>query len=151
MRKTLIIATNIAAFAFFMTVANAQEYSDDEIGVRQAARDYIHAFYDGDPSLGERGVSEILAKRGFARRSVEDDYTGPLHMSYEELLELASEYSAPEGSPENIIIFEISDVTASVKVEAEWGFDYLHLAKFDGRWKIVNVLWQTYPDLEGPE
>ena len=23
----------------------------------------------------------------------------------------------------------------------------MHLAKYEGKWKIVNVLWQTHPDL----
>jgi hypothetical protein len=26
----------------------------------------------------------------------------------------------------------------------DW-IDYLHLAKYDGRWKIVNVLWEMKP------
>ncbi len=38
------------------------------------------------------------------------------------------------------------DQTASVKLIAEWGIDYMHLAKYDGRWKIVNVLWQSHPE-----
>ncbi|HJQ67701.1 MAG TPA: nuclear transport factor 2 family protein [Blastocatellia bacterium] len=23
--------------------------------------------------------------------------------------------------------------------------DYMHLAKYDGKWMIVNILWQTPP------
>jgi hypothetical protein len=30
---------------------------------------------------------------------------------------------------------------ASVRTDADWGVDYMHLAKIDGEWKIVNVLW----------
>jgi hypothetical protein len=26
-----------------------------------------------------------------------------------------------------------------------WGIDSLHLAKYDGRWKIINILWQAHP------
>ncbi len=37
------------------------------------------------------------------------------------------------------------DQTASVKLIAEWGIDYMHLAKYEGQWKIVNVLWQSHP------
>ena len=29
------------------------------------------------------------------------------------------------------------------KTEAIWGIDYIHLVKFNGEWKIINVLWQT--------
>jgi hypothetical protein len=32
-----------------------------------------------------------------------------------------------------------------VKAEmADW-IDYMHMAKVDGRWVIVNVLWETKP------
>ena len=37
------------------------------------------------------------------------------------------------------------DQTASIKLVAEWGVDYMHLAKFDGKWMIVNMLWQGPP------
>ena len=30
-------------------------------------------------------------------------------------------------------------------VAPEWGIDYFHLAKLDGTWTIMNVIWQTYP------
>ena len=30
---------------------------------------------------------------------------------------------------------------ASVRTDAYWGVDYMHLAKIDGEWKVVNVLW----------
>jgi len=34
---------------------------------------------------------------------------------------------------------------ASVKVVATDWIDYLHVAKFNGRWVIVNVLWELKP------
>jgi hypothetical protein len=33
-----------------------------------------------------------------------------------------------------------------VRTDAAWGVDYLSLAKYNGRWKIVNVLWRHYED-----
>jgi hypothetical protein len=39
----------------------------------------------------------------------------------------------------------VLDQTASAKLEAWWGIDHVHLAKFDGKWMIVNVAWQTFP------
>ena len=35
----------------------------------------------------------------------------------------------------------------SAKITALWGIDYIHLARAtpDGKWKIVNVLWQEHP------
>jgi hypothetical protein len=34
---------------------------------------------------------------------------------------------------------------ASVRVYASGWVDYLHLAKWNGEWKIVNVLWELHP------
>ena len=54
----------------------------------------------------------------------------------------------PLDAPKEIIIFDVLDQIASVKLVAWWGIDYMHLAKYKGRWKIVNVLWQTHSDLD---
>jgi hypothetical protein len=35
---------------------------------------------------------------------------------------------------------------ASVKVVASDWIDYLHLARWNGTWKIVNVLWELEPE-----
>jgi hypothetical protein len=35
--------------------------------------------------------------------------------------------------------------TASVKLVANGWVDYLHVARFNGRWVIVNVLWELKP------
>lgn len=37
---------------------------------------------------------------------------------------------------------EVQDQTASAKVRAWWGTDYLLLGKYDGQWKILHVIWQ---------
>lgn len=33
-----------------------------------------------------------------------------------------------------------------VRTQAAWGFDYLSLAKYNGQWKIINVLWRHHRD-----
>jgi len=50
-----------------------------------------------------------------------------------------------EKQQKDVTIFDICRDEASAKVVfLEW-VDYLHLARFDGRWVIVNVLWQYKP------
>ena len=34
---------------------------------------------------------------------------------------------------------------ASVRVDADSWIDYLQMARVDGRWQIVNVLWALRP------
>jgi hypothetical protein len=31
---------------------------------------------------------------------------------------------------------------ATVKLEAAWGIDYIHLTRNSGQWMIINVIWE---------
>jgi hypothetical protein len=42
-----------------------------------------------------------------------------------------------------ITILGLADNVASVKVVSEPFVDYLHLARLEGRWSIVNVLYEA--------
>lgn len=140
------------AVLFLLTLSltfavNAQTNEDRE-AVRQAALDYIESIYNVDPAKAERSVHPELTKRGFFIKRGETAYT-PATMTFAQLVELAKNYNkegrVPKDAPKEVVIFEVSDQTASVKVTASWGIDYMHLAKYDGKWKIINVLWQSPP------
>ena len=71
-------------------------------------------------------------------------------MSYQQLYDLAGSWNKngtvdPETAPKKIEVLDLMDQTAVVKLSADWGIDYLNMAKKDGRWTIVNILWQSYP------
>ena len=65
-------------------------------------------------------------------------------MTFAGLVEVAKNWNKegklPADAPKEITIFDIQDQTASAKLVAQWGTDYFHLAKYDGKWKIINVL-----------
>ena len=71
-------------------------------------------------------------------------------MKFSQLAELAAtrgdDGHIPADAPKKIELFEVLDKTASAKLTANWGVDYFHLAKVDGKWQIMNVLWQSQPD-----
>ena len=130
----------------------AQERSDlknpgerAEEGIKQAVLDYVEGIYQLKPERIERSVHPNLAKRGFYMDSGYQE----IPMTYDELVELAGKYNkdgrVPADAPKEIEILDILDQTASVKLTAHWGIDYMHLAKYDGKWKILNVLWQSHP------
>ena len=50
-----------------------------------------------------------------------------------------------ERRQKDVTILDRFENAASVKVVASDWIDYLHLSKFDGRWVIVNVLWERKP------
>jgi hypothetical protein len=92
-----------------------------------------------------------MAKRGFFVKKGETAYS-PHTMTFAQLVELAKNYNkdghVAKDAPKEVVVYDISDQTASVKLTAVWGIDYMHLAKYDGKWKIINVLWQTPPKKE---
>ena len=45
----------------------------------------------------------------------------------------------------DVRILDIYQNAASAKIDASDWVDYLHLAKWNGRWVIVNVLWELHP------
>lgn len=141
-----LLALFLLTLALSLT-ANAQS-KDDKEAVRQAALDYVESIYEVDPARAERSVHPDLAKRGFFLKQGETAYV-PLTMSYTQLVELAKNYNkngrVPKDAPKEVVVYEVSDQTASAKVTASWGIDYLHLAKYDGKWKIINILWQSPP------
>ena len=140
------------AFIFAMALAFpmsgfAQTDADRE-AVRQAALDYVEGVYGVDPTRIERSVHPDLVKRGFYIKKGETAYSfSP--MTFAELVNLAKTYNkagrVPKDAPKEVTVLDILDQTASVKVVAVWGVDYMHLAKYEGKWMIVNILWQSPP------
>jgi hypothetical protein len=56
-------------------------------------------------------------------------------MTYQELYDLAGRWNKtgriPKNSKKEIVVYDVADQTASAKLTAMWGVDYLHLAKFE--------------------
>jgi hypothetical protein len=137
----------IVALALFICFgqANAQS-AEDKAGVEKAILNYVDAFYQADTAKAYESVVRDLAKRGYYTNN------GQSHeakMSFEQLVRLAQRWknsqTINESTPRKVTVFEVQDRIASAKVEALWGIDYFHLAKLNGKWMIVNVLWQDVP------
>ena len=145
MKKGAVLILFVLALSFTTAIAQT---SEDKEAVRQAALDYIESIYEVNPAKVERSVHPDLAKRGFYTKKGESVYT-PHIMTFAQLVELAKTYNkngiVPKDAPKKVAIYEVLDQTASAKVTASWGSDYLHLAKYEGKWKIINILWQSPP------
>ena len=141
-----IISLFILVLAFGLT-AFAQT-DEERSAVKQACLDYVEAVYEVNPAKAERSVHPDLVKRGFFIKKGETVYS-PHTMTFTELVELAKNYNKKgqlaKDAVKEVVVFDVADQTASAKVTAVWGIDYIHLAKYDGKWKIINILWQTPP------
>lgn len=129
--------------------AGAQRASADTAGVRRAVLDYLEGFYEGDSTKLVRALRPDFFKYGYARHRDSTTYQG-MQMSWDQAMGYARRVKAanrpvPATAPREITIFDVQDQTASAKLRAWWGTDYMLLAKQDGRWIITHVLWQSPP------
>jgi hypothetical protein len=130
----------------------AEHHSGPEAAaVERAAFDYLEAFYEGDADKIRRSVHPEVVKYGFWSEDDGATYAGE-PMSFQEMIDYANNVrergsQPPASAPKEVHLLDVQDQTAAVKVVAWWGQDYLQLAKYDGQWKIVHVLWQTAPPM----
>jgi hypothetical protein len=145
MRTARTIAAAVA-LSVLTTAAAAQAPSDQE-AVRQAALDYVEGIYEVKPERLQRSVHPTLVKRGFYKKDAAAPYT-EMPMTYEQLLKLAGSWNKDgkrDTSIKEVAVLEVLDQTAVARVRANWGIDYMLLGKYDGQWKIVQILWQSHP------
>jgi hypothetical protein len=148
MKKIALIAL-VALFYSPLKAQNADSQKDKE-GVTAACMDYINAFYLADTTLAYRSVHPQVQKRGFWFNDKKGEYANMSEMPFQKLINLAKVWNksgeeANSKSIKKVDVFEVSDKTAMAKVTAVWGIDYMHLAKIEGKWWIMNVLWQSPP------
>jgi len=129
-------------------VVPAQTVTERE-AVRLAVLDYVEGFYEGDTARLVRSVSPEVRKYGYYRAKPGGPYVGEA-MPFPEFLSYANRIRTgrsrtPPNAVKDIVLFDVQDQTASAKLTAWWGTDYLLLAKDKGRWIILQVLWQGPP------
>jgi hypothetical protein len=137
----------LLAFALLAsaTALSAQTQQPERDNVRRVALDYLEGFYEGDTVKIVRAFRPDMYKYGFFRDST-GKYAGS-QMTFDAAIAYAKRVKANNRPvnpswPKQVDIYEVQDQTASAKVTAWWGTDYLLLAKYNGRWQITHVLWQ---------
>jgi hypothetical protein len=122
--------------------------SVDAESIKQAVLGYIEAWYNGEPERGEKSLHPELAKR-IVRVNSETGRNILEGMSASYLIERWKSGQGKNTPAENqlkeITILDINGKMASVKLEAASWVDYMHLAKLNNQWVIVNILWEVKP------
>ncbi len=150
MARFLGVLAGCVVLATAVTVALGTDKSstNDREAVERAVLDYCEAFYEMKPELLKRSLHPELAKFGFHRTSADQEYR-KIPSGFPQLLKLAEGWNKDgrfgKDAPKTVEVFDVLDKTAAAKLTAGWGIDYLHLAKYDGKWMIVQVIWQSYP------
>lgn len=120
----------------------------DSAAIRQAALDYIEGWYSGDSTRMERSLHPDLAKR-IVRPDRKTGRSTLGQMTAAQLIAGTSRGGGRDTPPaeqrKEVRILDVFEGAASVRVDAGGWIDYMHLARVDGEWKIVNVLWELRP------
>ena len=128
--------------------ATGAQSASDSSGVRRAALDYIEGWYAGDAARMESALHPELAKRIVLSDSTSSN-SRLKQMSAMSLVQGTrrggGSRTPREQQLKDVSILDIYRDAASAKVVASDWIDYLHLAKWNGRWVIVNVLWELTP------
>src|SRR5918993_2100508 len=149
MRKPFFVLIAILTFCAWEAEAQTANVSAaDQTGIKQAALDYIEGWYEGNGERMERALHPDLAKR-IVRTDPKSGRSRLDQMSAMGLVQgVRAGYgknTPKERQQKDVTILDVYENAASVKVVAADWIDYLHVAKFSGRWVIVNVLWELKP------
>jgi len=129
-----------------MTVLLKETQRDSEAeAIRQTALDYIEGWYTGNTERMERSLHPELAKRiviPAANNANEDRLSQMSAMRLVQLTRSGMGIIPEYEQRKEVIILDRDGRSASAKIVASTWIDYLHLAKWEGRWVIVNVLWE---------
>ena len=148
MRKVILIL--VVGLAFCVSGIRAQTtVSDiDKVAIKQTALDYIEGWYEGNSERMERALHPDLAKR-----IVRTNDKGQSRLDQMSAMSLVQgtrrgfgKQTPKEKQQKDVVVLDVFENAASVKtVMSDW-IDFMHLAKFNGRWVIVNVLWEMKPE-----
>jgi hypothetical protein len=143
MRKLLGLCVMLIANAGVLAAQTAA----DSAAIRSAAMDYIEGWYTADAARMERALHPELAKR-----IVQSDEQGRSRIGQQSAMTLVSNTRSGGGKNtpaaqqiKDVKILDIFGSSASVRAEMSGWIDYMHLAKWNGQWRIVNVLWELKP------
>jgi hypothetical protein len=126
---------------------------EEKAAIKQAALDYLEGFFSGDAERMAKAVHPELNKI----LPVTLPQTNTTMLNYASASSLVEAARAKVGlvdEDKRNIQFKILDVQneiAMAEVLSSMYYDYLQLAKLNGEWKIVNVLWKMNPDAPRPK
>ncbi len=137
----------LVIFAVCLTTFSLKAQTQkDSLAIKQAALDYIESQHNVKPDQFERSAHPRMVKRTFwTHQKTGKEY---LRETFTDAMTLLAEtYNLngdkfPKNPKKEVIILDIFDKTASVKLIADDWIDYMHIVKLNGKWQIVNVLWQ---------
>ena len=144
MKRQSIIFTITLLFLFALSVKG--QTLKDSLDIKQVALDYIESQHNVKPEQFERAAHPRMVKRTFwtnkktGKEYLRETFTDAMILLAETYNQDGTKF--PDKPKKEVIILDIFDKIASVKLIADDWIDYMHIVKLNGKWQLVNVLWQ---------
>ena len=132
----------------FVAVASVSAQADaDREAIKRTALNYAEGWYEGNADKMESSLSPDLAKR--IARTNPQNQTRLDHMTAMALVQgtrsgFGKQTPAAEQQ-KDVTIFDVFGGASTAKLEMRDWIDYMQIAKINGKWLIVNVLWEMKP------
>ena len=147
MKKASLFLLLMLSVCAFQSNAQTKVSDEDKAAITATALDYIEGWYSGDAERMERALHPDLAKR--IVRTNDKGQSGLGQMSALSLVQGVKrgggKDTPKDKQQKDVTILDVYENAASVKLVASDWIDYLHIGKFNGRWVIINVLWELKP------
>lgn len=129
-----------------VSVSIAQTDADRE-AIKRAALNYAEGWYEGNAEKMESALSPDLAKRIVRTNPQGQSGLGQMTaMSLVQGTRGGSGKQTPVAEQQkDVTILDAMSNSATVKLEMREWVDYMHLGKMNGKWVIINVLWEMKP------
>ncbi len=143
MKRSFILTLSFFLLLTFYLQGQTQQ---DSLEIKQAALDYIESQHQGKPEQFERAAHPRMVKRTFwthkktGKEYLRETFTDAMILLAETYNQNGDKF--PENPKMEVVILDVYDKTASVKLIADDWIDYMHIVRLNDKWQIVNVLWQ---------
>lgn len=143
MRKVSWIVVLSLLVGFPAAAQERATLEQDKAGIERAALDYIAGWYEGNVERMEKALHPDLVKRYL--RALPTGREVSVSLTKNSMVEMTraggGSRSPKEVQKYEVVILDVYGTIASAKTISGEFIDYLHLAKTEGEWKIINVLW----------
>jgi hypothetical protein len=134
-------------FLIAMSISIFGQTDADREAVKRTALNYAEGWYEANADKMESALSPDLAKR--IVRTNPQGQSGLGQMTALSLVQGtragSGKQTPKEEQQKDVTILDMLGGAATVKLEMRDWVDYMHIGKMNGKWVIINVLWETKP------
>ena len=154
MKHSKWVFTLILSILLICGSAGMAQTKSDSLAIEKACRDYVEGWVTGNADRVAQGISPELVKRTVSLDKEGASFTNNMSASLLIMITKMNKegVKAKDLEPDkpfslDVRIYDISgDFALARTANTKYGFfDYCQLAKFNGEWKIINVLWGMLP------